>query len=96
MPTWKEQVQQRSVARARSACDLPENLDFLLGCDYQLSLSPPSTLPRNSGAPFTTLPEFSQESQQCFIFIGEFSQKFDLKNVISTNTKDFSWEKWSK
>jgi len=29
-------------------------------------------------------------------FIGEFSRKFDLKNVISTNNKDFSWEKWSK
>jgi len=25
-------------------------------------------------------------------FFGEFSQKFDLKNVISTNT----WDKWSK
>jgi hypothetical protein len=31
-------------------------------------------------------------SVQCF-FIGEFSAKVDLKNVISTNTKDFSWEK---
>jgi hypothetical protein len=29
-------------------------------------------------------------------FIGEFSQKINLKNVISTNTKDFSREKWSK
>jgi hypothetical protein len=30
-------------------------------------------------------------------FIGEFWQKFKLKNVISTNTNDFfSWEKWSK
>jgi hypothetical protein len=29
-------------------------------------------------------------------FIGEFLQKFDLENVISTNTKDFSWEKWSR
>jgi hypothetical protein len=28
--------------------------------------------------------------------IGKISQKFDLKNVILTNTKDFSWEKWSK
>jgi hypothetical protein len=25
-----------------------------------------------------------------FFFIGKFSLKFDLKNVISTNTKDFS------
>jgi len=25
-------------------------------------------------------------------FIGEFSQKFDLKNMISSNTKDFSWK----
>jgi hypothetical protein len=29
-------------------------------------------------------------------FISKFSQKFYLKNVISTSTKDFSWEKWSK
>jgi hypothetical protein len=28
-----------------------------------------------------------------FFFIGELSQKFDLENVILTNTKDFSWEK---
>jgi hypothetical protein len=28
--------------------------------------------------------------------ISKFLQKFDLKNVISTSTKDFSWEKWSK
>jgi hypothetical protein len=34
-------------------------------------------------------------SMQCF-FIGEFSQKIDLIIVILTNTKDFSWEKWSK
>jgi hypothetical protein len=26
-------------------------------------------------------------------FINEFSPNFDLKNMISTNTKDFSWEK---
>jgi hypothetical protein len=25
-------------------------------------------------------------------FFGELSQKFDLKNVISTNSKDFSWK----
>jgi len=29
-----------------------------------------------------------------YFFIGEFSQKFDLKNVILTNAKEFSWEKW--
>jgi hypothetical protein len=40
-------------------------------------------------SPFTTL--------QCIVFfIGDFLQKFDLKNVILTNTKDFSWEKLSK
>jgi hypothetical protein len=29
-------------------------------------------------------------------FVGEFLQNFDMKNVISINRKDFSWEKWSK
>jgi hypothetical protein len=29
-----------------------------------------------------------------FFLIGESLQNFDLKNVISTNTKDFSWKKW--
>jgi hypothetical protein len=34
-------------------------------------------------SPFTTF--------QCIVFfIGEFLQKFDLKNEILTNTKDFS------
>ncbi len=28
--------------------------------------------------------------------IGEFPSHFNLKNMISTNTKDFSWEKWHK
>jgi hypothetical protein len=28
-------------------------------------------------------------------FSDEFSQKFDLKDAISTNTKDFWWKKWS-
>jgi hypothetical protein len=28
-----------------------------------------------------------------FFFIGEFSQKLDLKIMILTNVKDFSWEK---
>ncbi len=28
-----------------------------------------------------------------FFSIGEFLQKFDLKNVISTTSKDFRWEK---
>jgi hypothetical protein len=32
----------------------------------------------------------------CVLFIAKFSQKFDLKNMILTDTKDFSWEKWSK
>jgi len=27
---------------------------------------------------------------------GEISRKFDLKNMISTYTKDFSWRNWSK
>jgi len=29
-------------------------------------------------------------------FTGEFLPKFDLKNVISTYAKDFSWEKLPK
>jgi hypothetical protein len=29
-------------------------------------------------------------------FSRKFLQKFNLKNVISTNTNDFSWGKWSK
>jgi len=37
----------------------------------------------------------SNTKHPCFL-LGEFSQKFDLKNVISTNTKYFSWEKSSK
>ncbi len=32
-------------------------------------------------------------AQQCFFFLTNFH---DLKNVILTNTKDFSWEKWFK
>jgi hypothetical protein len=27
---------------------------------------------------------------------GKILQKFDLKNVVLINTKDFSWEKWCK
>jgi hypothetical protein len=30
------------------------------------------------------------------VFFGEFLQKLRPENVISTNAKDFSWEKWSK
>ncbi len=41
-------------------------------------------------------PWFVSRSDQCFFFIGEFTQKYELKNVISTNTKELSWEKWSK
>jgi hypothetical protein len=29
-------------------------------------------------------------------FAREFSPKFDLKNVILTYAKDFSWKKWLK
>jgi hypothetical protein len=29
----------------------------------------------------------------CF-FIAKILQNFDLKNMILTDTKDFSWEKW--
>jgi hypothetical protein len=29
-------------------------------------------------------------------FNGKILQKFDLKNVVLTNTEDFSWEKWFK
>jgi hypothetical protein len=29
-------------------------------------------------------------------FTGEFLPKFDLKNMISTSAKDFSWEKLPK
>jgi hypothetical protein len=29
-------------------------------------------------------------------FTGEFLPDFDLKNMISTNTKDFSWKKSPK
>jgi hypothetical protein len=28
-----------------------------------------------------------------FLFTGEFSPNFDLKNMISTYTKDLSWKK---
>jgi hypothetical protein len=28
--------------------------------------------------------------------IGEFPSQFDLKNMISTNTKDFSWKKMAQ
>ncbi len=38
----------------------------------------------------TLYPLFSGTS---VFFIGEFLQKFDLKNVISTTSKDFRWEK---
>jgi hypothetical protein len=31
--------------------------------------------------------------QQCFFFCGEISPNFDLQNMISTCTKDFSWKK---
>jgi hypothetical protein len=31
--------------------------------------------------------------QQRFLFTGVFSPNFDLKNMISTYTKDFLWEK---
>jgi len=29
-------------------------------------------------------------------FWGQISPDFDLKNMISTYTKDFPWEKWAK
>ncbi len=29
----------------------------------------------------------------CFFLLPKFSQKFDLKNMILTDTKDFSWGK---
>jgi hypothetical protein len=37
-----------------------------------------------------------QDTRTSVFFIDEFLQRFDLKNVILTNTKEFSWEKWSK
>jgi len=35
---------------------------------------------------------------QCFFFLsfGEISPNFDLKNMISTYTKDFSWKKMTQ
>jgi hypothetical protein len=38
----------------------------------------------------------AKEYVPVFFLLGEFSQKFNLNNVISTNTKDFSWNKWSE
>ncbi len=34
--------------------------------------------------------------QTSVFFTGEFQQKVDLKNVISTDTNEFSWENWSR
>jgi hypothetical protein len=48
------------------------------------------------GEPSTTIQQGYLRFGTSVFFIGEFSQKFNLKNVMSTNTKDFSWEKWSK
>jgi hypothetical protein len=39
---------------------------------------------------------FSVCMNQCAFLLPKISQKFDLKNMILTDTKDCSWEKWSK
>ncbi len=72
---------------------IPKTAPFsVLTLHLRFNPDPVNTIPRFRQQLF---PVFLRASPVCF-FIGEFSQKFDLKNVISTNTKDFSWEKWSK
>jgi hypothetical protein len=39
---------------------------------------------------------FLRTLQGSISLIGEFPSHFDLKNMILTNTKDFSWKKWPK
>jgi hypothetical protein len=44
---------------------------------------------RNAGRERT-----NSHSAPSVCFTDEFSPNFDLKNMISTYTKEFSWEKW--